>query len=226
LKVHLLVYTSDPDRVCAIAALATRSSKDPADLKVSRAVAEKALKVTIASGHHSVLEHANFTFSISGVSRALTHQLVRHRIASYSQQSQRYVTLETPGYVTPDSISRDEQTLESYKSLLDGLWEGYKDLIAHGVPEEDARYLLPNAAETHMVMTMNARELMHFFRLRCCLRAQWEIRRLAFAMLKLVKNAAPVIFEDAGPSCFSGRCPEKGYPCRIKEAAERRLNKK
>ena len=226
MKVKLLVNTSDPDKVCAIAALGTRSSEDPASLKVSRSAAEKALRATIFSGHHSVLEHANFTFSISGVSRVLTHQLVRHRIASYSQQSQRYVTLESPGYVVPDSVCRDEHTLESYKSLLDGLWKGYNDLIDKGVPEEDARYLLPNAAETHMVMTMNARELIHFFRLRCCLRAQWEIRRLAFAILRLAKHAAPVIFEDAGPSCFSGRCPEKGYPCRIKEAAERRLSKK
>ena len=158
-----------------------------------------------------MLEHASFTFSISGVSRALTHQLVRHRIASYSQQSQRYVRLENPDFVIPESIRSDKIAREKYIKFIEYAWKVYRYLLKKGIPKEDARYVLPNATTTHITVTMNARELHHFFRLRCCMRAQWEIRKIAYMMLEEVKKVAPIIFKNAGPPCDN--CPEPDFPC-------------
>ncbi len=170
------------------------------------------LRYVIKLGHESVIEHAYFTFAISGVSRALTHQLVRHRIASYSQQSQRYVESEMD-YVTPPSIVTAGAEKE-YKEMMEKIW-GIYDKFKEVVPVEDARYVLPNAACTQIMVSMNARSLLNFFELRCCLHAQWEIRALAWKMLGLVRKVAPVIFENAGPPCKTKHiCPMDKKDCR------------
>ena len=162
----------------------------------------------------SVLEHASFTFGVEGVSRALLAQLTRHRIASFSVQSQRYVRFDkkTPDFVIPPKIAKDENLLNQYNEFLKISQDYYNKFLAAGIPAEDARYVLPNASSTKIVMTMNARELRHFFELRCCNRAQWEIRNMACQMLKLAKQAAPVLFADAGPNCLRGGCTED-KPC-------------
>jgi thymidylate synthase (FAD) len=160
-----------------------------------------------------VLEHASFTFGIEGISRATSHQLVRHRLASYSQQSQRYVTMDRPEYVTPQSIIRDEGTKRRFDNAMRRVFKLYGELVGEGVPTEDARYLLPNAVCTKIIVTMNARELIHFFRLRCCERAQWEIRAMATRMLGLAKKEAPFIFKGSGPACVTGTCSEGEMTC-------------
>ncbi len=181
--------------------------------RLSDGDAQKRLAKIVGLGHLSVIEHASFTFSLEGVSRVLTHQLVRHRLASYSQQSQRYVVLGKPDYVIPKAISSNEERKKIFKEALDDVWDAYNRLIEMGVDAEDARYLLPNAAKTNIVVTMNARELLHFFRLRTCNRAQWEIRKAAKLMLNEVRRIAPTIFENAGPPCKAGPCPEGEKTC-------------
>jgi thymidylate synthase (FAD) len=172
------------------------------------------LNKALSKGHQSVIEHASFTFSIEGISRACSHQLVRHRIASYSQQSQRYVQLSDLDYATPPSILKSDEALKVFKNALKAINEAYNALIKMNIPLEDARYILPNATLTNIVVTMNARELLHFFDLRCCLHAQWEIRGIAWEMLKKVQKVAPKIFRKAGPSCiFKGICPEDDSLC-------------
>jgi thymidylate synthase (FAD) len=172
------------------------------------------LATIMASGHHSTLEHASYTFAIEGVSRALTHQLVRHRIASFNQQSQRYVRFtQGIGMVKPGSVKQDAEAEAVFDEAIASALDAYHKLLELGVPAEDARYLLPNAAETKIVVTMNIRELLHFFGLRCCNRAQWEIRELADRMLRLVRPTAPAIFCDAGAPCVRGACPEGAMTC-------------
>ena len=168
----------------------------------------------MSAGHTSTLEHASYTFAVDGVSRALTHQLVRHRIASFNQQSQRYVKF-TDGLATvkPESVAANEETNAVFDEAIVAAIEAYEKLLAAGVPAEDARYLLPNAAETKIVITMNVRELLHFFSLRCCNRAQWEIREMAHRMLELAKPTAPFVFMDAGAPCIRGNCPEGKMTC-------------
>ena len=177
--------------------------------EMDQETAESILDIVLPSGHHSVIEHANFTFSVEGVSRSLTHQLVRHRIASYSQQSQRYIKFDDPDYITPPSVKRNERTEDIFRESMDRAWKDYAILRETGVPDEDARYVLPNAAKNNITITMNARELLHFFSIRCCIRAQWEIRELANSMLELVRPKGPRIFKHAGASCVTlGYCPE------------------
>ncbi|MEW5760932.1 MAG: FAD-dependent thymidylate synthase, partial [Candidatus Thermoplasmatota archaeon] len=180
---------------------------------------KKIVKHVYALGHHSVLEHACFTFSIEGISRACSHQLVRHRLASYSQQSQRYVSLQKFGVVTPDTIKKNAKAKEIYDKLMSEISNAYSSLISLEIPYEDARYVLPNSAQTNIIVTMNARELLHFFNLRCCEKAQWEIRELANKMLAKVKKVAPTIFAFAGPMCLKGPCPEKDINCYKKKRA-------
>jgi thymidylate synthase (FAD) len=172
------------------------------------------LSTILASGHYSTLEHASYTFAIDGVSRALTHQLVRHRLASFNQQSQRYVKfkngIET---VKPATVEAVPEASELFDSVVGLVEQAYARMIELGIPAEDARFILPNAAETKIVVTMNVRELMHFFSLRCCNRAQWEIRELAHAMLELVRPTAPYVFATAGAPCVSGSCPEGKMCC-------------
>jgi thymidylate synthase (FAD) len=173
----------------------------------------------MALGHFSVLEHAVFTFGIEGISRATSHQLVRHRLASYSQQSQRYVKADQAfEHVLPPSIEEKPALRKRFEKHLQEVGRLYSDLAGAGIPPEDARFVLPNAAATKIIVTMNARELRHFFRLRCCQRAQWEIRGMAERMLGLVRKAAPRLFVKAGPGCVGGRCPEGKMACgRVKE---------
>lgn len=171
-----------------------------------------------SAGHTSVLEHAKFTFAIDGVSRALTHQLVRHRIASYSQQSQRYVsnqgTFDMSAFVIPPSIAKNDEAFNVYSHILTDTQIAYNELKKLGIPSEDARYVLPNAAVTRIVVTMNCVSLLHFLGLRCCTAAQWEIRDLANNMLSLAKEKLPVVFKEAGSRCVSlGYCPEDKSRC-------------
>lgn len=215
MKVELVGYTPDPEDLPALAAKLTHSKATFEDIKQSAPEKNRALLSHVMGlGHLSVVEHTNFTFAISGVSRALTHQLVRHRIASYSQQSQRYVRLDEPSYVTPPSIKENPELKKKYDELVSLIWKRYNELIGSGIPKEDSRYVLPNATTTNILVTMNARSLLNFFSLRCCTTAQWEIRNLAWRMLKLVKAVAPTIFENAGPPCKSeGKCPENKKDC-------------
>jgi thymidylate synthase (FAD) len=215
MKVVLLRHTEDPDRVCAAAASSCYSGDGASELhgSLTDKKVRRLLEHTVGKGHHSVVEHAVFTFSIEGVSRALTHQLVRHRIASYSQQSQRYVRFDEATYVTPPEVGKAPGMEEVFTATVEGAWEAYRRMVGSGVPEEDARYVLPNAATTNITVTMNARELLHFFRLRCCLRAQWEIRRVANRMLEECKKVAPVIFETGGRPCIAGPCPDDASDC-------------
>ena len=184
---------------------------------------ERSLRGALSSGHLSVAEHISFTFLIEGISRACLAQLTRHRIASYSVQSQRYVSMRDDfEYVIPPSIEAlGEGAEEDYRRQMRLMHEWYSQWQErlekagyHGeAANQDARFVLPNAACTKLVLTMNARELRHFFDLRCCKRAQWEIRNLAWAMLTECKKFAPIIFENAGPGCVRGKCPEGKRTC-------------
>jgi len=215
MRVQLLTHTPDPEQVAAAAARLCYSSASIEQLLERSRDDHAALLAKILDlGHFSVLEHASFTFGIEGISRACSHQLVRHRIASYSQQSQRYVTVkERFPAVTPPSIAARPELEQRFAALLDECHAVYRELYEAGIPAEDARFVLPNAAETKLVMTMNARELRHFFELRCCRRAQWEIRAMAVAMLSECKRVAPLLFADAGPGCVAGACPEGAMTC-------------
>ncbi len=215
MKVKLLAHTPEPDKNCAAAAFTTYSKREPSDIleSMTEEKAREVIKRVVSCGHHSVIEHASFTFAIEGISRACSHQLVRHRIASYSQQSQRYVKFDSVNYVTPGTIAEKKEALEEYGRAIGEAIKAYDTLLKLGIPAEDARYLLPNSAHTNLVMSMNARELVHFFKLRCCERAQWEIKELAVEMLREVKKAAPIIFENAGPNCVNGPCPEGKAAC-------------
>ncbi|MCD6298990.1 MAG: FAD-dependent thymidylate synthase [Thermoplasmata archaeon] len=213
MKVELMAYTHEGELVSAMAAKLTHYKGTIEDLKKSdEGQLRKILRYVIKVGHESVIEHAYFTFAISDVSRSLTHQLVRHRIASYSQQSQRYVENEMD-YVVPPLIKRAGMEAD-YRNAMEEMW-GIYDKFREVVPVEDARYVLPNAACTQIMVSMNARSLLNFFELRCCLHAQWEIRALAWKMLGLVKKVAPVIFENAGPPCKTRHvCPMENKECR------------
>lgn len=251
LKVELLRYTPDGEKLVASAAKLCYSpvginqiEEGLEEDKVSRF-----LDLLMDLGHESPIEHVNFTFGIEGVSRTLSHQLVRHRIASYSQQSQRYVRLSQFEYIVPPAIESNkkakaifikamEQDQKHYDEISAILYnEHYNKYINQGVKEkdakakaekeaiEDARYIFPNACETKMVFTMNARALLNFFRLRCCNRAQWEIRALAIQMLKQVREVYPVLFKNAGPGCVNGPCPEGTMTCgKIVEVREKFKN--
>lgn len=212
MKVKMLACTKDADRICAAAGNSCYSERPSAEI-VEDIDSEKVLSRIVGMGHHSVIEHAVFTFSVEGVSRALTHQLVRHRMASFSQQSQRYVSMDDASYVTPHTIEGNEDALRLYESVMDDIWKAYGKLEEMGIPAEDARYLLPNGCTTNITITMNARELLHFFSLRCCNRAQWEIREMADQMLRICKEQSPVIFRNAGPPCIRGPCPEGKKTC-------------
>lgn len=212
MKVTLLACTQNADAICAAAGNSCYSERSSADI-VDDIESEKVLSRIVGMGHHSVIEHAVFTFSVEGVSRALTHQLVRHRVASFSQQSQRYVSMDSASYVTPHTVEGDAEASKVFDETMDAIWDAYGRLEELGIPPEDARYLLPNGCTTNITVTMNARELLHFFSLRCCNRAQWEIREMADRMLEICREESPVIFRDAGPPCIRGSCPEGKKSC-------------
>ncbi|OPL07932.1 MAG: FAD-dependent thymidylate synthase [delta proteobacterium ML8_F1] len=251
MKVELIAHTLQPENIVAAAAKLCYSKVDASEIMMNLDPAKVEGFVThlMTLGHESPIEHVSFTFAIEGVSRVLSHQLVRHRLASYSQQSQRYVRLDQFQYVIPPAIAGDPEakrlfieTMERDQAAYDTLteilrqkaYEGYlaegqahKDALRNAEKKaiEDARYVFPNAAETKIVVTMNARSLKNFFAQRTCLRAQWEIRELATEMLRIVKKIAPVIFKDAGPGCISGPCPEGVMTCgKIVEVREKFKN--
>lgn len=217
MNITLLQHTPDPELTVALAARLCYSPVGINELKKRLSVADVStfLEKIMSLGHQSVLEHISFTFGVDGISRACSHQLVRHRLASYSQQSQRYVEFNCDDFpsVMPDSIACSEHRKSVFDHAMRIAADAYQSLVNDGVPAEDARFVLPNAAETKIMVTMNARELLHFFELRCCERAQWEIRAMAIEMLRLVKPLAPVIFRDAGPGCVAGACPEGAMTC-------------
>lgn len=281
MKVKLINYTPEPEKTIAMAAKLCYSpvGTDAIEEKLTEEGIRKFIKMITDIGHGSVLEHVSFTFSIEGISRACSHQFVRHRIASYSQQSQRYVNLSnTLDFITPPQIAKRGYANKVYEKYMNKIADVYKDLVESlihreieenhknkmkviisdlledkkdheidnilkywDVPHcsctprkyvehfkqkyrkeyteiekkaiEDARYILPNACETKIVVTMNARSLFNFFEHRCCERAQWEIRELATEMLREVKKVAPILFDKAGASCVSGSCPEKAMGC-------------
>jgi thymidylate synthase (FAD) len=215
MRVQLLTHTPEPEKIVAAAARLCYSASSIEDLMGrERSEQESLLQKVIGLGHLSVLEHAVFSFGVEGISRACSHQLVRHRLASYSQQSQRYVS-HTDRFeaVIPESVSKVPELASRFESMLDQIHLLYRDMVEAGIPAEDARFLLPNAATTKIVITMNARELRHFFLLRCCRRAQWEIQVMAKEMLRQARLAAPLLFAKAGPGCIDGPCPEGRMTC-------------
>lgn len=246
MKVELIAHTPDPERVVAAAAKLCYSQSSASEImdNLTEEKIESFLEMLASMGHDSPTEHVSFTFAIEGVSRSLLAQITRHRIASYSVKSQRYVSEDMFEYVTPPEIESDENAKEifvrsmeraneDYNRLTDILFEKhFKAMTDAGADEkkaktaakkkaiEDARFVLPNACETKMVMTMNVRSLKNFFAHRCCERAQWEIRALADAMLIEVKKVAPNLFAKSGPPCVYGPCPEGKMSCG--KAAEKR----
>jgi thymidylate synthase (FAD) len=253
LKVKLIEHTPNPEKVVASAAKLCYSQVGIDEIleNLDEEKTQKFLDMLMTYGHHSPIEHVSFTFAIEGVSRSLTHQLVRHRVASYSQQSQRYVRLEQFEYIIPPNIEENEKAKEIFMKSMNRVQEEYNQLVdilcteelnnlvkeylndkglvdpleieekqyrgiknkAEKKAIEDARYVFPNACETKIIATMNARELIHFFNHRCCNRAQWEIRQMAKEMLMQARKVAPVLFKYAGPSCVKGPCPEGGMCC-------------
>ena len=267
LKVKIIAHTPQPDKVVAQAGKLCYSAVgvDEITQKLTEEEIARYVNMLASIGHESPLEHVSFTFAIEGISRACTHQIVRHRIASYSQQSQRYVKLEQFEYIIPPAIESNpeakkifietmERDQKAYDELVDLLLEDIlidKHAADYGscireilkenpdaVPDrskvldlyaenflkdyrkaekqaiEDARYVFPNACETKIVITMNARSLLHFFNVRCCNRAQWEIREMATEMLKECKKIAPALFKKAGPDCVYGKCGEGKMSCK------------
>lgn len=238
MKVEIIAHTPNPEELIAKSAKLCYSKVGVEEISknMTKEDAQKFLKMLMSFSHASPIEHASFTFAVEGVSRTLTHQLVRHRIASFSQQSQRYVRLDEFNYIIPPEIEKNEEAKKIFIDAMENSKEAYKKiteiLIADKEGEgnksaiekasiEDARYVFPNACETKIVFTMNARTLLNFFELRCCNRAQWEIRQLATEMLRKCKEIAPTLFSLAGPSCVSGSCQEGAMSCgRTKEVRE------
>lgn len=231
LKVKLLTKTSGPELAASMGA---RICYSPAGIDELAEAGEspKLIGRLMELGHLSTIEHASFTFGIEGVSRVLLAQVTRHRIASFSVQSQRYVCQSKGAgefsYIVPPAIEQlGDDAVQEYKRQMSAMQEWYAGWIERlgGEGEganEDARFVLPNACETKLIMTMNARELLHFFSLRCCNRAQWEIRELAWEMLKLCRQEAPALFKNAGPDCASGPCSEGKMSCgRAEEVRQR-----
>ncbi len=238
-QVTLLAYTPFPEKTVASAAKLCYSSSSIEELRdgLTDEKVKSFVEMLSDLGHESPIEHASFTFGIEGVSRSLLAQITRHRIASYSVKSQRYVSEGAFEYVTPPEVAAEEETLKCYEDAMAKAQEAYDKIaeiltakhkeafLKEGKDEktaarmaqkkaiEDARFVLPNACETKMVVTMNARSLMNFFHHRCCTRAQWEIREVANMMLKLVSDVAPELFKKAGPPCVSGPCPEGKMSC-------------
>jgi thymidylate synthase (FAD) len=207
LRVYLISWTKNLQQTVSAAIRQCYSSVGAAELrkKISPPKQKELIKMVLASGHLSTLEHASFTFSIKGVSRVTEIHLIRHRLASYSIQSGRYVKRAEAGYVLPQSIKNLKKAnpilFKNYLLHLGNSQKIYGELLKNGILAEDARYCQPQSLQTKIVVTMNARELLHFFQLRCCRRAQWEIREMASQMLKKVKKVAPTIFSVAGPTC-------------------------
>ena len=221
MKIKILAHTPNPERVIALAGKLCYSSVgiDELNDKISDEQVEKFITKLSDMGHMSPFEHASFTFAIEGISRNCSHQIVRHRLASFSQQSQRYVKMKGE-YVVPPYIYWHEELLLEFNHALEDADKAYnklvEGLIRYGRTEkeaiEDARYILPSACTTKMEVTMNVRELLHFFKQRCCKRAQWEIREVAKEMLKQCKEVSPILFKNAGAPCST--CTEGELKCK------------
>jgi thymidylate synthase (FAD) len=263
LRVELLAYTPNPQEIVALAAKLCYSSADINALKqgVLSKEQDKFISRLAEMGHLSPVEHASFTFGVEGVSRSLLAQITRHRIASFSVKSQRYVSERSKSnigdgsidgtdlikfnvksqscisdrsegerifnYIIPAGIKQlGKEHIDRFASqmaMMQKWYDEWLEVLGNGkeASNEDARFVLPNACETKFIVSMNARELMHFFNLRCCNRAQWEIRELANQMLRKVLEVAPALFSNAGPSCISGVCPESDLSCgRMSEVIE------
>ncbi len=239
MKVNIIAHTPEPEKVISMAAKLCYSpvGVDEIEKNLTDESVDKFINMLMSMGHESPLEHVSFTFAVEGISRACSHQLVRHRIASYSQQSQRYVKLDQFEYIIPKEIEKIDEAKkvfidamkkdqEDYDKLVDILFnKHYKKLVQQGKDEkkakkdaekkaiEDARYVFPNACETKIVFTMNVRSLYNFIEHRTCERAQWEIRDLATQMLKKLREISPVLFNNKGPKCIKGPCPEGKMTC-------------
>ena len=221
LNVMLIRHTLSPEETVALGAKLCYSRSSIEDLKNQISLKDQSafIEKLMSMGHESVFEHASFTFGIEGVSRVLLAQLTRHRIASFSVQSQRYVSYENGfGYIIPESIlALGEDAVSRYREQMETIeswYKGWQKLLGQGEKSnEDARFVLPNACETRIMVTMNVRELFHFFSLRMCSRAQWEIRRMAEQMYFLCLQTAPALFKQAGPACLRGKCPEGEKSC-------------
>lgn len=231
MHVKLLFNTPNPEKLVAAAAKLCYSSSDIDNLfeNLNDEKVDSFIKMLMNLGHESPLEHINFTFAIEDISRSLLAQLTRHRIASYSVQSQRYVKSEKSEFVIPPSIKNNPEALSEFLNIMEKCKESYDKLTEilknsydkentndkkyEKASIEDARYVLPNAWCTKIICTFNARSLLNFFNCRCCNRAQWEIRNLAIKMLEEVKKVAPNIFKNAGPSCVKGVCSEGKMSC-------------
>lgn len=226
MKVKLLSHTPNPEETCAAAAQTSFKVKKPTELfeKITKEKAAEVLRRVMGYGHMSIIEHASFTFALEDVSRVLETQLVRHRLASYTIKSGRY-TKSHCDIVIPPKIVENKKALEKVNKFVEYNTKLFQELIDMGMPFEDVRMLSPQGIKTNITMTMNARELLHFFKLRCCARAQWELREVANEMLRQVRSVAPTIFENAGPSCVQlGYCPEgdlKPAECNIAEIKKR-----
>ncbi|MBE6606211.1 MAG: FAD-dependent thymidylate synthase [Ruminococcaceae bacterium] len=249
MTVTLLTYTPDADKLVASAAKLCYSRSDISTLmdNLTPDKVESFLTLLNDLGHSSPIEHASFTFGIEGVSRALLAQLTRHRIASFSVQSQRYVDKSSFEYITPPEIEslpeakaeyikameEDAIHYENLRNILikkhtetfmsEGIDEKEAKKLAEKKANEDARFVLPNSCDTKIIMTMNVRSLHNFFSLRCCRRAQWEIRELAVEMLRLVRGVAPLLFAKAGPGCVRGKCQEGSYSCKKADEVRKEL---
>jgi thymidylate synthase (FAD) len=232
MKVLLVSHTQNPEYVCAQAGKVCYSPYGLEEIQKRLQKKEYGdfLENIIRMGHLSVIEHAGFSFMLEGVSRACSHQLVRHRLASYSQKSQRYVNEKQFEYITPPSITAEAGLNQAYARFMEHTQVFYSSLLQSGIPAEDARFVLPNAAETKIFVSMNGRELLHFFEKRLCRRAQWEIRAAAERMLALVLGVAPHMFKTAGPGCVHGACPEGKLTCgkasEMREKYNRRTTRK
>ena len=215
-NVILIAHTPEAEKVVAMAAKICYA-KDVSIKKLQKKINNNDVSAFITklleSGHESPFEHISFTFGIEGISRACSHQLVRHRMASFSQRSQRYCFEDGFNYIEPEDINENENEDKFFKDFMRHSKEVYSKLIDKGVKPEDARMVLPNACETKIIVTMNARELLHFFKLRCCKRAQKEIREVAFMMKNICRKVAPNVFQYAGPNCLKGYCTEGEKSC-------------
>ncbi|MGN0622944.1 MAG: FAD-dependent thymidylate synthase [Oscillospiraceae bacterium] len=240
MKVTLIAHTPEPEKVIATAAKLCYSSSDIGSLRdgLTEEKTESFINMLASIGHESPMEHVSFTFGIEGVSRACTHQLVRHRIASYSQKSQRYVNEDGFEFITPPEIAEVPEAKAEFERQMSSIVDSYHKIaeiltqkhtetfLEQGLDEkdactkakkkayEDARFVLPNACETKIVVTMNVRSLFNFFKHRCCNRAQWEIKAVADEMLRICCEIAPNVFKNAGPCCvMTGKCPEGKMSC-------------
>ncbi|MEI6509320.1 MAG: FAD-dependent thymidylate synthase [bacterium] len=215
MKLELLAWTPQPERTCAVAArlCTSRGSLQSIGQGLSEERVKSLINRVLRNGHLSILEHASFTFVASGLSRVCSHQLVRHRLASFAQQSQRYLPIQDGKPMIPPSVRRHDQARRLFEEACASAQDRYDQLLRLGIPPEDARYALPQASSTQIFFTMNARELHHFLGMRCCQKAQWEIRGLAWLVRKHLLGVAPGLFGESGPACFAGDCPEQDYAC-------------